>query len=313
MTPKKTDRINLPTPPANEFFEISLSGNSAKKLQRLLEVLAKFFHEGTFTLTQESMFFEKMDQGSTFLYTNILKDIFMTFKLTSEPIQFRCDLNNFSKYLNVESDDSKVILHHIFTDNFITINIQNKSIGNRKFIMKLMNLADDEEKRNIADVIKSIALPINMKFESAILFSTIKEFANLLEKDNKHCTIITENNKSTILSKANAGENEIQFELKYSLLTCDLSEKIEGSYDLDYILKLLTLAQKDIILEYGIDKPIRLTISEKESPITIIFVQAPLVDEDPDVESEEEDFDEKIENKLESDEELEQTENEVTA
>ena len=297
-TSKKLDKIDLSN---KQFFKIVFDSLQGKKIKSFIKVLSKFYNLGTFTITNDGIIFDQHD-GNVFCYLKLKKEIFTTYEINFEVLDFTCNLKIFSKYLTSDNDSNTTFYHEI-PNNFINIDILNKDSSKRAFKMKLWNKEDEdtEHKRNIYDVMRNIPLPVTVDFFFNILFKQLKTYAEFSEKDAKHGIFKIENNIFTVSNSVKAGEDEISFEIKNEGIKIESSnnDAISSTYDLDYITSLNDLeANSHAIVEFGIDKPIRIIIDD--ALFTFVFVQAPLVaDQEDDDESD-----------TESDEELE---SEVTA
>ena len=247
----------------------------------------------TFRFTQEGLSFESMDQGSVFVYFKVLKDFFTKYELKNEVLELRLNIDDLLSRA-ISSDE---ILTLNFSDsNKFGINFS-KSSGQgqkRKYELALHNPDDDEEKRNISEVIKSIPLSCHMVLNPGSFKEILSDVGIAGEKDAKHLIISVDNSFAKFeINKGSEGMNAL-----VEIPTNDASyqikideDSVKASYDMEYLDKLTKLdpVSKKVDFELGSDKPLRITFKISD-PIDFIFVMAPLVEEDEE-DSDEESYD----------------------
>lgn len=240
----------------------------------------------TFRFTQEGLSFESMDQGSVFVYFKVLKDFFTKYELKNDVLELRINIDDLKKVLsrNISADE---ILSLNFSDsNKFGINFS-KSSGQgqkRKYELALHNPDDDEEKRNISEVIKSIPLSCHMILNPGSLKDILSDVGIAGEKDSKHLSINVDSSFAKFeINKGSEGMNAlVEIPVNDSSYQIKLDEdNVKASYDMEFLDKVAKLdpVSKKVDLELGTDKPLRITFKILD-PIDFIFVMAPLVEED---------------------------------
>ncbi len=245
----------------------------------------------TFRFNQDGLSFESMDQGSVFVYFNVSKTFFQTYELKNDVLELRINIDDLKKVLSRSISSDEILTLNFSDSNKFGINFS-KSTGQgqkRKYELALHNPDDDEEKRNISDVIKSIPLSCKMTLNPGSFRDILSDVGIAGEKDAKHLIINVDNSFAKFeINKGSEGMNA-QVEIPASDYDIKLEEDtVKASYDMDYLDKLSKLdpVSTKVEFELGTDKPLRITFKISEY-IDFIFVMAPLVEED-----EEEDDDE---------------------
>ena len=281
------------------MFTAQLKAEELKYLKTIIDVTTEIISgPRTFTFTQEGVFFESMDQGSVFVCFIIQKAFFSTFNLQNDVLEVRLNIDDLKKILSriVTADE---ILTMNFTDsNKFAINFSkaNGQGQKRKYELVLHNPEDDDEKRNILQVIKTIPLDSHLKLEPGLLKQLLGDVGIATVKDAKHLQITVDNDLAVfdVLNGSEGMNAHIELPKDNKSIFITSAEKTCSSYDMDYLEKLVKLDtkyktdQKDVDIELGTDKPLRITFTITE-PIEFLFVMAPLVEEnEEDIESEDE-------------------------
>ena len=252
----------------------------------------------TFKFTQEGLSLESMDKGSVFVYFLVRKDFFSKYELKKDILELRINIDDLKKVLTRAISSEEILTLSFSDSNKFGINFS-KSSGQgqkRKYELPLHNPDDDEDKRNIGDLVKSIPLSCHMILNPGALKEILSDVGIAAEKDAKHLSINVDNALAKFeINKGSEGMNAL-VEIPMSDPSYQIKleeESVKASYDMEYLDKLTKLdpfSQK-VDLELGTDKPLRITFKISE-PIDFIFVMAPLVeDEDEDEDSDSESYD----------------------
>ena len=252
----------------------------------------------TFRFTQEGLSFESMDQGSVFVYFKVLKDFFTKYELKNDVLELRINIDDLKKVLSRAISSDEILTFNFSDSNKFGINFS-KSSGQgqkRKYELALHNPDDDEEKRNISEVIKSIPLSCHMILNPGSFKDILSDVGIAGEKDSKHLSINVDNSFAKFeIIKGSEGMNAlVEIPINDSSYQIKLEEDdVKASYDMEYLDKLAKLdpVSKKVEFELGTDKPLRITFKILD-PIDFIFVMAPLVEEDEEDIDDDESFDE---------------------
>ncbi len=276
------------------MFNSTIQAEQVKYLKTVIDTVANIVSgPRTFKLTQEGLSFESMDQGSVFLYFNVQKSFFQIFELQNDILELRINIDDLKKVLSRTISSDEILTLNFSDSNKFGINFS-KSTGQgqkRKYELALHNPDDDEEKRNIADVIKTIPLTAHIDFASGVFKDILSDVGIAGEKDAKH--LIVQLNHLIAKFEINRGSEGMNAEVEVPFTEENMfleegETEVKSSYDMDYLDKLtkLDLLASKVRFEFGTDKPLRITFTISGF-IDFIFVMAPLVEEDE--ESEEED------------------------
>lgn len=242
----------------------------------------------TFKFTPEGLSFESMDQGSVFVYFNVQNDFFNNYELKNDVLELRINIDDLKKVLSRAIASDEVLTLNFSDSNKFGINFS-KSSGTgqkRKYELPLHN-PDDEEKRDISEVIKGIPLSCKMNLPPGALKDILSDVGIAGEKDSKHLTISVDSSLAKFeINKGSEGMNalvEIPVNDASYKINLEESDPVNASYDMEYLDKLTRLdpVSNSVDLELGSDKPLRITF-KISTGIEFIFVMAPLVEEDED-------------------------------
>lgn len=274
-----------------------INNENIKYLRTIIETTSNIVSgPRTFRFTQEGLSFESMDQGSVFVYFKVLKEFFTTYELKNDVLELRLNIDDLKKVLSRAISSDEILTLNFSDSNKFGINFS-KSSGQgqkRKYELALHNPDDDEEKRNISEVIKSIPLSCHMVLNPGSFKEILSDVGIAGEKDAKHLIISVDNSFAKFeINKGSEGMNAL-----VEIPTNDASyqikideDSVKASYDMEYLDKLTKLdtVSKKVDFELGSDKPLRITFKISD-PIDFIFVMAPLVEEDEE-DSDEESYD----------------------
>ena len=242
----------------------------------------------TFKFTPEGLSFESMDQGSVFVYFKVNNDFFSKYELKNDVLELRINIDDLKKVLSRAISADELLTLNFSDSNKFGINFS-KASGQgqkRKYELALHN-PDDEEKRDISEVIKGIPLSCKMVLPPGSLKDILSDVGIAGEKDSKHLTINVDSTLAKFeINKGSEGMNalvEIPVSDNSYSITLEDEDAVNASYDMEYLDKLTRLdpVSNSVDLEMGTDKPLRITFKISNS-IDFIFVMAPLVQEDED-------------------------------
>lgn len=242
----------------------------------------------TFRFSQDGLSFESMDQGSVFVYFKVLKSFFQTYELKNDVLELRINIDDLKKVLSRSISSEEILTLNFSDSNKFGINFS-KASGQgqkRKYELALHNPDDDEEKRNISEVIKSIPLSCQMTLNPGSFRDILSDVGIAGEKDAKHLIISVDNAFAKFeINKGSEGMNA-QVEIPVTDASYDIKleeEDVKASYDMEYLDKLTKLdpVSNKVQFELGSDKPLRITFTISND-IEFIFVMAPLVEEEED-------------------------------
>jgi len=270
------------------MLRIVIAQPDIKIFKTCIETVANVFSgPKTFKFMPDRMQFQGMDQGSVFVFFDILKEYFKTYELDNDVLELRVDVGDFKKILSRPMDESELLTMEFNSSNKLELSFKKDTNNNkRKYELALHNPDDDTEKRDIAEVIKSIPLTVGMNCKSGLLKKAFGDVAIAAEKDAKH--LIVTGNHDIITFQVNNGSEGMNalVELptgeqdEYEVLTDDPIFNIKASYDMEYIDKVIKLDDltTKTLFQLDTDKPARFTFRIHEY-IEFVFVEAPLVEE----------------------------------
>lgn len=248
----------------------------------------------TFTFTPEGITFESMDQGSVFVYFLIKKEFFTTYECKNEKLELRLNIGELKKCFpeKLNSKQKEYSIYSFSDSNKFQVKYDSEVEGfiKKQYDIPLHNPDDDEEKRNIAEVIKSIPLSAFIDLLPTN-FSRILTDCKISSQNDKDPTthLVITTNETNAKFETFGGSDKMDSHVELPLISATsqriLEDQVKASYDATYLIHLKKIdgkAQK-VTFEFGNDKPLRLTFTIANN-IEFIFVMAPLVeeeDEDP--------------------------------
>jgi DNA polymerase III sliding clamp (beta) subunit (PCNA family) len=281
------------------MLKIVLAQTEIKLFKTCIEIVANIFKgPKTFLFMQDRMQFQAMDQGSIFVFFDILKEYFSEYELDQEKIELRVDVEDFKKVLSRPMAESEILILEFNNTNKLQIMFKRDLTNNKRiYQLALHNPEDDSDRRDIAETIKSIPLQLGLHCRPGLLRKAFGDVEIAAEKDAKHL-IITANFKYVNLEIKNLDigmnawiELPTNEQEEYKILTDDPNFDIKVTYDLEYINSVIKLDDLTSItkFELGTDKPARFTFPIHKY-IEFVFVEAPLVKEEDDNDSDTTEF-----------------------
>jgi proliferating cell nuclear antigen len=275
------------------MFICQINNENIKYLRTIIDTASNIVSgPRTFIFTNEGLSFESMDQGSVFVYFKVLKEFFNKYELKKDVLELRINIDDLKKVLSRSISSDELLTLNFSDSNKFGINFS-KSSGQgqkRKYELALHNPDEDEEKRNISEVIKSIPLSCHMILTPGSFKDILSDVGIAGEKDAKHIIISVDSSLAKFEINKGSDSMNALVEIPVNDPTYQIKldeDNVKASYDMEYLDKLAKLdpLSKRVELELGSDKPLRITFKISDH-VDFIFVMAPLVeDEDEDTEN----------------------------